>query len=83
MNAPSKFEYGAKLFKLNRSQAMRIPKDLAFPDDVKDVIIRRSGGSLIVTPVAKKWSDFFAMLPADDDFILPDDPPPTDVIEPL
>jgi antitoxin VapB len=84
MNAPSKFEQGkATLFRLNRSQAVRIPKHLAFPDHVKEVIVRRSGESLIVTPLAKKWSDFFAMLPADDDFTAPDDPPPVDVIEPL
>lgn len=84
MNAPSKIEQGkATLFRLNRSQAMRIPKDLAFPDHVREVIVRRSGDSLIVTPLAKKWSDFFAMLPADDDFAVPSDPPPTDAIEPL
>lgn len=84
MNARSKIDQGkATLFRLNRSQAMRIPKGLAFPDDVRDVIVRRAGDSLIVTPVAKKWSDFFAMLPADDDFALPDDPPPIDAIEPL
>jgi antitoxin VapB len=84
MNAPSKIEQGnSVLFRLNRSQAMRIPKDLAFPDDVREVIVRRSGESLIITPVAKKWSDFFAMLPIDDDFAVPADPPPLDVIDPL
>lgn len=84
VNALSKIEQGkATLFRLNRSQAMRIPKDLAFPDHVKEVILRRSGESLIVTPLAKKWSDFIAMLPADDDFIVPNDPPPIDSIEPL
>lgn len=83
MNAASKIEQGkATVFKLNRSQAVRIPKDLAFPDHVKEVIVRRSGESLIVTPLAKKWSDFFAMLPADDDFAAPSDPPPIDAIEP-
>jgi antitoxin VapB len=84
MNTPSKIDQGkATIFRLNRSQAMRIPKDLAFPDHVKEVIVRRSGESLIVTPLGKKWSDFFAMLPADDDFIVHGDPPPIDVIEPL
>lgn len=85
MNAPTNFDREGKatVFKLNRSQAVRIPKHLAFADDVRDVIVRRSGDSLIVTPVAKKWSDFFAMLPADDDFALPDDPLPSDTIEPL
>lgn len=85
MNASTNIDREGKatVFRLNRSQAVRIPKHLAFPDDVRDVIVRRSGDSLIVTPLAKKWSDFFAMLPADDDFAAPNDPPPADAIEPL
>lgn len=85
MNAPMNIDREGKatVFKSNRSQAVRIPKHLAFSDEVRDVIVRRSGESLIVTPVAKKWSDFFAMLPSDDDFAAPNDPPPADAIEPL
>jgi antitoxin VapB len=47
------------LFKSNRSQAVRIPKDLAFPDDVKKVIVRRVGASRVITPVDSLWDDFF------------------------
>jgi antitoxin VapB len=49
------------LFKSNRSQAVRIPKDLAFPDSVKKVIVRKVGKSRIITPVDALWEDFFAM----------------------
>lgn len=76
MNAPSKMTRKGKLFKSNRSQAVRIPKDLAFPDNVKDILIRRSGNQIIITPEASSWDDFFAKLPIDDDFVAPEDFPP-------
>ena len=34
----------AAVFKSNRSQAIRIPKDLAFPEDVKKVTITPAEG---------------------------------------
>jgi antitoxin VapB len=77
MNAPSKIEQGkATVFKSNRSQAVRIPKDLAFPDGVKKLIARRDGNRLILEPEATFWDDFFAKLPIDDDFVAPEDLPP-------
>jgi antitoxin VapB len=76
MNAPSKITRKGKLFKSNRSQAVRIPKDLAFPDDVKDIVIRRLGDSIMITPEDKLWDDFFAKLPIDDSFVAPEDLPP-------
>ncbi len=48
------------IFKSNRSQAVRIPKDLAFPDSVKKVIIHKVGKSRVITPVDALWDDFFA-----------------------
>ena len=63
------------LFKLNRSQAVRIPKELAFPDTVKEVVIRRQGRSLVISPKHSYWSDFFAMGPSPD-FPERDQPPP-------
>ena len=60
MNAPSKISRLSRVFKSNRSQAVRIPKDLAFPDHVKDVIVRRSGNDIIITPSDTFWDDFFA-----------------------
>jgi antitoxin VapB len=73
---------GAAVFKSNRSQAVRIPKGLAFPDDVKRVnVTRLADGSLLLTPEqdpAKAWADYLrdgpfldANFPAD----IPDMPP--------
>ena len=52
-----------KIFKSNRSQAVRIPKALAFPDHVKDVIVRRLGNDIIISPKENFWDDFFARGP--------------------
>ena len=67
MNAPSKIEQGkATVFKLNRSQAVRIPKDLAFPESVKKLIVRRDGNKLILEPESTFWDDFFNRPPCPD-----------------
>ena len=34
-----------KLFKSNRSQAVRLPKEIAFPEGVKEVTIIRDGAN--------------------------------------
>jgi antitoxin VapB len=59
----------ARLFKSNRSQAVRIPKALAFPDSVKEVEIVAEGNTLIIKPVAGTWDEFFDSPPASDDFM--------------
>ncbi len=48
------------LFKSNKTQAVRLPKDVAFPDDVKEVTIVRDGVRRIIAPADASWSDFFA-----------------------
>jgi antitoxin VapB len=60
------------VFKSNRSQAVRIPKEMAFPDGVKRVVIRKVGKSRVITPVDALWDDFFDK-PGIPDF--PDRPP--------
>jgi antitoxin VapB len=47
------------LFQTNRSQAVRLPKDVAFPGSVRDVVILRDGPRRIITPAAAAWDDFF------------------------
>ena len=59
MNAPAKFDRTASLFRSNRNTAVRIPKDLEFPEGVKKVRIRKEGNSLILTPVDDFWDRFF------------------------
>lgn len=48
------------LFKSNKSQAVRLPKDAAFPDDVRRVAIVRDGARRIIVPADSSWDDFFA-----------------------
>lgn len=56
----------SKLFRSNRSQAVRLPKEIAFADDVKDVVIRKVGEARIIMPANAQWDDFFAMSVCDD-----------------
>jgi antitoxin VapB len=60
MNAPSKFSRTAALFKSNRNQAVRIPKDMEFPEGVKKVTISREGDKIIISPSGNFWESFFA-----------------------
>jgi antitoxin VapB len=47
------------LFQSNRSQAVRLPKDVAFPEGVRDVAILRDGARRIIVPATAVWDDFF------------------------
>lgn len=49
-----------KLFQSNRSQAVRLPKDVAFPEGVREVSIRREGKKRVIAPADAVWDDFFA-----------------------
>ena len=65
------------VFKNNKTQAIRVPKALAFPDDVKEVEIRREGESLVVIPIRKwGWAEFFALPRIDEDFMNDREQPP-------
>lgn len=48
------------LFKSNKSQAVRLPKDVAFPEEVRAVRIIRDGNRRIIAPADSSWDDFFA-----------------------
>ena len=48
-----------KLFQSNRSQAVRLPKDVAFPAGVQEVAILRDGPRRVIVPANGLWSDFF------------------------
>lgn len=48
------------LFQSNRSQAVRLPKDVAFPEGVRSVIILREGRRRVIVPSDAAWDDFFA-----------------------
>jgi len=56
------------VFKNNRSQAVRLPADMRFPDSVKKVDVRVIGQERIIAPVEFAWDSFFmsALTPSDD-----------------
>lgn len=47
------------IFLSNRSQAVRLPKDVAFPDSVREVRILRDGARRVIVPANAVWDDFF------------------------
>lgn len=47
------------LFLSNRSQAVRLPKDVAFPDTVRSVTILREGKRRVIVPTETLWDEFF------------------------
>lgn len=57
------------LFKSNRSQAVRLPKAVALPDDVKRVDIVAIGRTRIITPAGELWDTWFDGASPDNDFI--------------
>lgn len=47
------------LFLSNRTQAVRLPKDVAFPSNVREVTVVRDGARVIIAPADALWDDFF------------------------
>ncbi|MEO3432224.1 type II toxin-antitoxin system VapB family antitoxin [Inquilinus sp. CAU 1745] len=57
------------VFTSNRSQVVRLPKAVAFPEDVHQVDILKIGHSRVVVPQGKRWDDLFLCGPrVSDDF---------------
>jgi len=52
------------VFTNNRTQAVRLPAELRFPDDIKQVNVRAIGNERIITPLAETWDSFFKNAPA-------------------
>ncbi len=72
------------LFMNNRSQAVRLPKQVAFPEDVHQVEIIKIGHSRVISPVGRRWDDLFQNGPhASEDFMRGRIDLPTEVREPL
>jgi antitoxin VapB len=59
-----------KVFKSNRSQAVRLPKSVAFPESIREVDIVAIGNTRIITPAGKSWDNWFDSPGVTDDFML-------------
>ncbi len=57
------------VFKNNKSQAIRLPKDVALPDSVKRVEIVKLGKSRLIAPADTVWDSFFDGPGVSDDFM--------------
>lgn len=54
----------------NRSQAVRLPAEVRFPDTVKKVEVRAVGTERIIAPADSAWDSFFINGPTvSDDFM--------------
>lgn len=47
------------LFKNNRTQSVRLPKAVAFPDSVTDVEVSVQGASRVISPGGMLWDHWF------------------------
>lgn len=76
---PDTVSRSVKLFRNGRNQAVRIPREFELPGE--DAIMHKEGDRLIIEPAPK--GDLLELLatlePIDEDFELPDDPPPEPV----
>jgi antitoxin VapB len=65
----------ASLFKSNESQAVRLPKAVAYPDSVKQVDIVALGRARLITPAGESWDAWFDEAGVSDDFMTKRDQP--------
>ena len=57
-----------RLVRRNQTQDLQLPKDVAFPDDVTEIIV--VGTSRVICPVGQRWDSYFARTTkVSDDFI--------------
>lgn len=60
----------ASIFQNGANQAVRLPQEMRFPTEVKEVRIRKQGNGLLITPVKPDWASFFALqTEVPDDFL--------------
>lgn len=58
------------VFTSNRTQAVRLPKAVAFPADVHQVEIIKLGSGRLIVPAGRRWDDLFRNGPRmSDDFM--------------
>jgi antitoxin VapB len=72
------------VFTSNRSQAVRLPKAVAFPEGVHQVDILKIGRSRVIVPQGKRWDDLFQNGPRTrEDFMIDRKQPTAEEREPL
>ncbi|BEM51274.1 antitoxin (plasmid) [Serratia marcescens] len=64
------------VFLSNRSQAVRLPKAVALPEDVKRVEVIAVGRTRIITPAGEGWDSWFDGEDISADFMTSRNQPP-------
>ena len=60
----------SSVFNNNRTQAVRLPVEMRFPDSVKKVEVRVAGQERIIAPAESSWDSFFlGVMTVTDDFM--------------
>ena len=65
----------ASVFNSKKSQAVRLPKSVALPEDVKRVEVVVIGKTRIITPEGTSWEEWFDGDSVTDDFMSKRDQP--------
>jgi len=60
------------VFTNNRTQAVRLPAEVRFPAEVRQVSVRVVGQERIIAPVGAAWDSFFLNGPQVSDDFLPE-----------
>ena len=69
----------ATLFIDHGTQIVRLPKAVAFPNDVHQVDVLKIGRSQVIVPRGERWNDLFQNGPrATEDFMIERTQPPTE-----
>jgi antitoxin VapB len=58
-----------RVFKSNKSQAVRLPKAVEMPDGIKDVDVVAIGNTRIITPTGYCWDEWFDKSEVSSDFM--------------
>jgi antitoxin VapB len=72
-----------RLFRSNRSQAVRLPKAVELPASVSEVSVTAVGTSRVISPVDLVWDQWFDEPAVSDDFLPQRDQPQDQDREPL
>jgi len=59
-----------RVFKSNKSQAVRLPKAVSFPESIQDIEIVAIGNTRIISPVGQSWDDWFDAPGVSTDFMV-------------
>jgi antitoxin VapB len=49
-----------RIFQTNKTQAVRLPKDVAFPAGVEEVEVLVVGEARLIAPKGRRWASYFA-----------------------